>query len=113
LSAAALAVLKVHPFPGNVRELRNLIERLVVLSETLVVDAAHVHAALGDIVSYPGAPASPRAERQKGLIAREHLMAALKRSGNNRALAARLLGVSRRTLYNRLASLGITEKPEL
>ncbi len=103
----------MHPFPGNVRELRNLIERLVVLSEAPVVDAAQVHAALGEVASDLGVSPAPRIDRQKGQIARDHLMAALKRSGNNRALAARLLGVSRRTLYNRLAALGITEKPEL
>src|SRR6478736_599227 len=113
LSAAAIAALRVHPFPGNVRELRNLIERLVVLSETPVVDEAQVRAALGEVASDPGPSSAPSSDRQKGQIARDHLMAALKRSGNNRALAARLLGVSRRTLYNRLAALGITENPEL
>jgi two-component system response regulator AtoC len=45
--------------------------------------------------------------RPRRVVSREDLVEALERASNNRALAARLLGISRRTLYNKLAEFGV------
>jgi DNA-binding NtrC family response regulator len=111
-SDEAVTALSRHAWPGNVRELKNLVERLVVLSSESVVDARCLIQALDQ--SEPGVGDSSQPRRlDKTPLGREDLLQVLRRSGNNRSLAARLLGVSRRTLYNRLAEFGITENPDL
>jgi DNA-binding NtrC family response regulator len=110
---AALAVLAAQPWPGNVRQLQNLVERLVVLTESDVLGHADVLRELGrqpfgsattgrasqaEDASLPGR----RREAEK-----EALVRALARAGGNRTLAARLLDVSRRTLYNKLREHGL------
>ena len=94
---AALRLLAAQPWPGNVRQLQNFVERLVVLSDSL--DAAAVERELSRApAAAAGSLDARRAEAEKAALEE-----ALKRAGGNRTLAARLLGVSRRTLYNKLA----------
>jgi two-component system response regulator AtoC len=110
LDPAAVGLLGAQRWPGNVRQLQNFIERLIVLSDGPEIGVADVgrelareaswHAARSPHAVHAGdlkqiASQSRRAERD----ALEH---ALKSAGNNRTLAARLLGISRRTLYNKL-----------
>jgi DNA-binding NtrC family response regulator len=105
--AGALELMATHSGPGNVRELRNLVERLVVLSPDRQVQASHVRAELS-----PSAPLRSDNERGSTPASRrielgvKELTDMLEKTGHNRALAARLLGVSRRTLYNRLREFG-------
>ena len=108
LSAAALAALGEHDWPGNVRELRNRIERAVALA-----DAAEIGA--GDL--FPEAvleDAAPVATDGQGPLstaldaaARAAIEDALRRAGGSRAEAARLLGISRTTLWKRMRDLGL------
>ncbi len=100
LSAAALETLRGHAFPGNVRELRNLLERALVRSRGRAIDP--VHLGLGPARG-PAAP--PRAhELPLDLAALERLaiVEALRRVNGNRTHAARLLGIGLRTLRNKL-----------
>ncbi|HXU03919.1 MAG TPA: sigma 54-interacting transcriptional regulator, partial [Polyangia bacterium] len=122
LAPDALALLKKQPWPGNVRELQNFIERLVVLSDGQELSAADV---LRELARRPPvvAAATETTERPTGGDApttgagtleatrrdaeREAIITALAKSGNNRVMAARLLGISRRGLYHKLGEYGL------
>jgi DNA-binding NtrC family response regulator len=103
----SLDVMKRYAWPGNVRELRNLVERAVVLARDGTIQPEHLPpyvrnpqaAELGDFAFPPDATA---AEVEKQLILRT-----LDRTGNNKAEAARRLGVSVRTIRNKLNAWGI------
>jgi len=119
LSDEALAALSAHRFPGNVRELRNLIERLVVLSLDAVIGAEEVERELRGQTPFATAMASAaqtsaslaseviplQAEVRKA--ERRALERALAHTEGNRSLAARLLGINRGTLYNKLREHGL------
>jgi DNA-binding NtrC family response regulator len=105
----AMALLVSHAWPGNVRELENAVERLVVFSDSDRIGAAMVAAELS--VSRPqvgvdgAAPeATGNLEARRKDAERAAIEEALRRAEGNRSLAARLLGISRRTLYNKLGT---------
>ncbi|MGQ0508966.1 MAG: sigma-54-dependent transcriptional regulator [Myxococcaceae bacterium] len=112
----ALALLMAQPWPGNVRQLQNFIERLIVLAQGQVLDAEHVRRELGRSAQSPAtssnapAPAAPEStlDQQRRATEKEALLQALQRANDNRTVAARLLGISRRTLYNKLQEHGLT-----
>jgi transcriptional regulator with GAF, ATPase, and Fis domain len=99
LSRAALEVLLGYDFPGNVRELENLLEASVALAAGPRIEVADVRLAAGDRLAHR------QPERAQGSLeeaVRSHVLAVLKRSGGNRAAAARELGIDRSTLYRML-----------
>jgi transcriptional regulator with PAS, ATPase and Fis domain len=100
----AVDLLAAQPWPGNVRQLQNFLERLVVLSGDEVISRGHVERELdrGKRPSVPPASSALSLEDQRKATERDALLRALERSANNRTDAARILGVSRRTLYNKL-----------
>ena len=133
ISPEGEAALRAHPFPGNVRELRNFVERLVLLRGRgpLYIDAAVTAVlALGDPLPPPGAVPAPDGREgsgpagaggpvlgglgEKGYRAlvddfeRALIRAALERSAGNLAAAARLLKVDRGNLYRRTQALGLS-----
>jgi two-component system response regulator PilR (NtrC family) len=110
-----MSALVLYHFPGNVRELENMIERAVTLSteDWLTLDA------FPNLVGLEGAQPSPSTtghlpesgldlERHLEEYERSLLIKALERTGGNRTEAARLLGVSFRSMRYRLSKLGIT-----
>jgi DNA-binding NtrC family response regulator len=108
---AAVRRLEHERWPGNIRQLRNFVERLVVFADGAVVSLADVERELaraGALTSQPAASPAPATgastldERRRRAEA-EALREALDRVQGNRTRAARILGVSRRTLYNMLA----------
>ncbi|MFO0664985.1 MAG: sigma-54 dependent transcriptional regulator [Polyangiaceae bacterium] len=116
LTEAAVAELRAYPWPGNVRELEHTMERLVVLADASPVQGNCVKRALSLSLSprFPDAPTSSTPPPIDGTLADRRRAAdrtavedALLRAKGNRTMAARLLGVSRRTLYNKLEELGI------
>ncbi|HZT21442.1 MAG TPA: sigma-54 dependent transcriptional regulator [Verrucomicrobiae bacterium] len=121
LSPEALRALQAHAWPGNVRELQNVIERAVILSgEGPLLEPEHLGlgapvptaspAAAGGPVSADASPgriengAPQTGDRFPTLAEMEkhHILAALNRCRGNRTHAARLLGISIRTLRNKL-----------
>jgi two-component system response regulator AtoC len=108
LSERAVGALRGHAWPGNVRELMNVLERAVLLSQDAVIDHVELPAAgSGGSGGTPGdgsvlalSDAVARAERAA-------IQAALERTGDNKAQAAKLLGVSVRTLFYKLDKLGL------
>ncbi|WP_354012038.1 sigma-54-dependent transcriptional regulator [Dyella japonica] len=108
LSPAALERLEAYSWPGNVRELENLMERAAVLCRDGEVDTSHLPAELSREVRAAPQHAAPSLDGPLALkdrvetLERQLIEAALARSDNNKAAAARLLGVSERTLWYKL-----------
>jgi two-component system response regulator AtoC len=111
LSDPAREALERHDWPGNVRELRNVIERGVVLCAGDVLSVEHLppelRAASGS--QRPDAPADAKAQLQEEIreLDRQRIREALAHCGGSQTLAARHLGVSRRTLLNWLDDLDL------
>jgi len=98
LSSGAVVALRGHPWPGNVREVRNCMERLAMLATGPVVRDADINRILESPHRDPvGQPVQTMAE-----VERETIENALRHFGGNRTRAAAALGISRRTLQIRL-----------
>ncbi len=108
LTPEAGARLAGAEWPGNVRELRNVIERACLLADGDQITERDVARALPDRVRAAPSPdgrAVFDASPEELAEARERVERALASTGGNKAAAARLLGISRRALYRRLARL--------
>ncbi|MBI2216912.1 MAG: sigma-54-dependent Fis family transcriptional regulator [Candidatus Rokubacteria bacterium] len=92
-----------YPWPGNIRELENVIERAVIMAED--ADEILVEDLPGDLDEVRAHEATPLAEVAN--TEREVIVRTLRECGGNRSLAAKKLGIGRRTLYDKLARLGI------
>jgi two-component system response regulator AtoC len=113
LEPDAIDSLRSQVWPGNVRQLQNLIERLVIFSDLPQISASDVQRELARDRG-PEVPAesegSSLLDTQRLAAERQALTSALQRAANNRSLAARLLGISRRTLYNKLEAHGLLQQ---
>jgi DNA-binding NtrC family response regulator len=99
LTARALAVLLDHPWPGNVRELESLARLLAVAVEQRPVDSTdlppHFFNSRASSGARSGVPQLDEVERR-------HILAVYEHTGRNKRRASDLLGISLRTLYNKL-----------
>ncbi len=103
ISNECLAAFEIHAWPGNVRELQNVIERAVILcSEGGVLEPAHLGLAPKGVKAASTTENSVSEFCSLSEIEKRHILAALERSKGNRTHAARLLGISIRTLRNKL-----------
>jgi two-component system response regulator FlrC len=96
------ALLQGYAWPGNIRELQNVIERAVILCREERITSAHLHLPLSSPALSPGMPKTLRE------LEREAIQAALAAHRGNRRKAADRLGVGLRTLYTRLREYGIS-----
>ena len=109
VSKPALELLAEHDFPGNVRELQNVIESGLILSGGKPVSPEHIAERLMPQAASrkPQAPSIPDDGVSLADVERSHLEAALKKTGGNQSQAARLLGISRATLLYRMKKHGL------
>ena len=112
LSAEAMRRLETYDFPGNVRELENMIERAVALSSSPVIGTADLPEVKASKVPIEPASFPPEGvdlERLLSDFERAWVTRALEHTGGVRKKAAVLLGVSFRSLRYRLVKLGIDQ----
>ena len=100
----AMAALMEHDYPGNVRELQNIIEQAFVLCQGGPVERRHLPDLRG-----PLARSSAAGDLQS--LEREHIAAVLRMHAGNRSLAARELGINPSTLYRKIKALAIEVPP--
>ncbi|WP_341891650.1 sigma-54-dependent Fis family transcriptional regulator [Variovorax sp. YR752] len=108
LSPGAMARLQRHDFPGNVRELRNVLERAALLADGSNIEAVHVERALGSDAPAPARERmglAPALDAPLRSVERAALQAQLKAHRGSRAELARKLGISERSLYRKLREL--------
>jgi DNA-binding NtrC family response regulator len=98
IAPAAMALLVAYAWPGNLRELRNVMERAFLLADGPEITGAHLPATLGRPDLLVPAQADERAR----------ILAALAACAGNQTRAARSLGMSRKVLIARLTSYGVT-----
>ena len=99
VSTDAMAVLRQYRWPGNVRELENVIERALVLGAGAVITLEDPPDSLRE---GPLSKASPAGGRRLADVEREHIARTLRAVAGNKAAAARVLGLDRKTLYRKL-----------
>jgi DNA-binding NtrC family response regulator len=134
LSAEALDRLAAHTWPGNIRELRNVLEQAALMADAVVLGCSDIERALatgtraGAVpataapvpLAVPAAPPlqAPRGPTRVAVrplaeaiadLERRAIRDALAATGGNKLAAARALGIARATLYERLSTLGIAE----
>src|SRR5690606_8686618 len=109
LTSAAVEALKGHVWPGNVRELANVIEHATILCDSGPIDAEHLpqHFNRRQLSGTARLSAGPITLRD---LEMEAIHQALERNAGNKARAAEELGVSLKTLYNKLNQESALEK---
>jgi DNA-binding NtrC family response regulator len=119
LSRDAVELLRRHPWPGNIRELQNAIERGLITCEGALVTAAHLAiSAISSPSEQRTPPQLPETVRPAATpvdlheLERKAIVDALQRTHGHKARAAALLGLTRFQLYSRLKRYGIEVSPE-
>jgi two-component system response regulator HydG len=113
LSPAALATLTAYPFPGNVRELSNVLEQAVALAAGPLIDAGDLPERVRqpERIAVPRSPVVPTAPLREavGTAEQEQILRALRETSWNVSRAALMLGVSRNTLRYRMEKYGLRQ----
>jgi len=108
ISHEAMDVLYRHNWPGNIRELKSVFEYAFVVCNQATIQPEHLlpsvqHSEGSEMASKPVHQPATSSERKK-----QELIEALQRTGGNRSEAARLLGISRTTVWNRMRRFNIS-----
>ncbi|HEY0365518.1 MAG TPA: sigma-54 dependent transcriptional regulator [Pyrinomonadaceae bacterium] len=100
VSPPARAVLKAYDYPGNVRELANIIERAVIVATGKKIEEEDLPVGLSAAVSAQQRKARPQSLAQ---VEAAYISQTLAETGGNKAECARILGISRKNLYEKIA----------
>ncbi len=103
ISSEALALLMAYDWPGNIRELENVIERAFILCSGEEINIEHLPP---EIISIRTSP-SPDIKTARSLLERELILKALKKNNFNREKTAEELGIHKTTLFRKLKKLNI------
>ena len=109
-SPGALRVLQAYAWPGNVRELRNVVERAVILCDGEIIREEQLPPELEPKALEAATLRIPLGETLDE-VERQYLLASLRRHQGNKARTAEALGISEKTLYNKLHRYGEMEAP--
>lgn len=110
IAPAARQALANYGWPGNIRELRNAIERAVILCDGGLILSEHLPLGIATPATREPPPAASPSPRSAGTLIeaeREMILDALARTGNNKSKAARLLGLTRSQLRSRVEKYGL------
>ena len=112
LSREAESMLLNHSFPGNVRELENILQRAVVLAETEVIESHHLPPNLSDSIKAaamkkPLAPFKAAKQRAVEAFESDYIIACLKASKGNISHAAQAAGIDLKNFYDKMRKYGI------
>ncbi len=107
VSAEAMSALMVHDWPGNVRELRNVLERGAVVAPGPVIQLSDL-----GLPIRTDAPPKPGTLASLEEVEKRHVAAVLAHTGGNVSQSARILGIDRVTLYNKMRKYGIRRDGE-
>ncbi|MHB8622471.1 MAG: sigma-54-dependent transcriptional regulator [Sulfuricaulis sp.] len=115
-TTGALNLLRNFSWPGNIRELRNVVQRLLILNRGGEITEQEVEQTLGtpapvSLEAYPPALMEMPLRDARDQFEKAYLEHHLKRSGGNVAEVARLSGMERTHLYRKLKQLGVNPKP--
>jgi two-component system response regulator HydG len=104
-------LLNEAAWPGNVRQLRNVIERACMLTEGPVLTERDIQASIRPVIVIPpsNGQTTPDSDQALSALERQQIMKVIAQTGGNKARAARQLGLSRRALYRRLERHGLAE----
>jgi DNA-binding NtrC family response regulator len=106
IEPVALDLLCHYQWPGNVRELENVIERAVILASS---DRITVDDLPADLAQLYGVPSdSQLLDNSLAAVEREQILKVLRETGGNKARAAAILGITKKTLYSKLRTYGIS-----
>jgi transcriptional regulator with PAS, ATPase and Fis domain len=115
LSPSALAALEVFPWPGNIRQLENVIQHAVLVSTGPELLLQHLPQVVQDHALQAGGESEGRGgdslHHQRDVIEKNIIQRALAFNGYNRARAADMLGISRVTLYKKMKKYGLLGMP--
>ena len=101
-SGAAMATLAAHAFPGNIRELRNILERAVLLADGNIIDSQHLPEDLAPSNLQPIIAGQPETIMSLDDAEKRYVHWALDQVGGDKKALAQRLGISERTLYRKL-----------
>jgi two-component system nitrogen regulation response regulator NtrX len=109
ISTGAMKLLQAYPWPGNIRELQNLLERLLILGDQKVISEHDLPDYISKVqqVDKPVQPGEQDLKSFKEKTERDYIIRCLEQCNGNVSETARLLGIERTNLHKKMKALGI------